>query len=316
MTSTTEDLELVVTRRRMLTPTVAEFVLAHPRGELLPAFEPGAHLTVTTPSGSRRSYSLTGSAHDRRQYEIAVRRDAHGRGGSISMVDNLRVGTTLHVRSPGNAFPLLPAERYVLIAGGIGITPMRAMFHELLRRDVPVHLVYLNRSRDETAYLGELGSDRFAGSVTLHFDDEAGVFDLWPVIAEPADRTRIYCCGPVPLMDAVESLTMHWRPSHIHFERFGGVSQSMAAASFDAVWAPDGRRVRVPGEQSLLRALRDSGLALDSSCESGTCGTCRLRLLKGEALHQDVVLPASEHSQAIMPCVSRARDEEITVGPW
>jgi phthalate 4,5-dioxygenase reductase subunit len=314
--STTEHLELVVTRRRMLTPSVTEFVLAHPQGETLPPFEPGAHLPVTTPSGARRTYSLTSSARDRRHYVIAVRRDARGRGGSISMVDHLQTGMPLHVRTPGNAFPLLPAERYVLIAGGIGITAMRAMFHELRRRDAPVHLVYLNRSRSETAYLDELSSDRLAGAVTLHLDDEAGIFDLWPVIAKPSDRTRVYCCGPAPLMDAVESLTMHWRPSSIHFERFGGVSRSLAAASFDAVWAPDGRRVRVPGEQSLLKALRSSGLALDSSCESGACGTCRLRLLKGEALHQDVVLSDSEHSEAIMPCVSRARDEEITVGPW
>lgn len=316
MLTETEDLDLVVTDRRMLTPTVAEFTLTHPQGETLPPFEPGAHLPVTTPSGARRSYSLTGSPGQRRSYVIAVRRDPQSRGGSTSMVDQLQIGMHLHVRTPANAFPLLAAERIVLIAGGIGITPMRAMFHELLRAGVPVHLVYLNRSRSEAAYLDELGADRLSEHVTLHFDDESGRFDLWPVLAQPSDQARVYCCGPAPLMDAVEMLTMHWRPSRIHFERFSGVSLSMTAAPFEAVWAPDGRRVRVPSEQSLLEALRISGVSIDSSCESGTCGTCRLRLVAGEPLHRDVVLSASEHSEAIMACVSRARDEQITVGPW
>jgi phthalate 4,5-dioxygenase reductase component len=313
--TTAGDLDLIVAGRRRLTPTVAEFVLAHPRGDTLPPFQPGAHLPVTTPSGARRSYSLTGSPDDQRHYVIAVRRDSKGRGGSISMVDELQTGMSLAARTPGNAFPLREADRYLLIAGGIGITPLRAMFHQLLRQGTPVHLVYLNRSRSETAYLDELGAEPLGDSVTLHFDDESGRYDLWPVIAEPSDRTRVYCCGPAPLMDTVEMQTMHWRPSYIHFERFTGLSLSTTAAPFEAVWEPNGQRIQVGSRQSLLEALRNSGLALDSSCESGTCGTCRLRLIAGEALHQDVILSESEHSQAIMPCVSRARHDQITVGP-
>lgn len=314
--SASDDLELVVAGRRMLTPTVAEFELTHPHGEVLPAFDPGAHLPITTPSGARRRYSLTGPPHERRRYVIAVRRDGNGRGGSTSMVDDLRAGMSVRVRTPGNGFALGDAQRYVLIAGGIGITPVRAIFHQLIDRRAAVRLLYLNRSRRETAYLDELGADSLAAHVTLHFTDESGRADLWPVLAEPAEDSRVYCCGPTSLMDAVEMLTMHWRPSSVHFERFIADTVARTAAPFDVIWAPDGRRVHVAPKQSMLQAMRAGGLSVDSSCESGTCGTCRLRLIAGAADHRDVVLSKEERSHAIMPCVSRGHEGPVTVAPW
>ena len=302
----------------MLTPHVCEFELRHPNGGTLPAFEPGAHLPVRTPSGLLRNYSLTGPSDDQFRYVIAVQLERGGEGGSASMVEDLREGNGLQAQQPRNAFELLASPRYVLLAGGIGITPLRAMFRHLIAAgSSQVHLVHLTRSRREAPYSHELQQLSATGaSITTHHDDEDGTFDLWPLFSEPRDDTRVYCCGPPGLMAAVDALTVHWRPSRIHFERFSGVEGLDAMASpFTAVWEPTGLRVDVADDQTFLDALRAAGLPVQASCESGTCGTCRLRLVGGEALHRDMVLGATERESAVMPCVSRAAANEIIVAP-
>lgn len=308
------ELRLAVTEREALTPAITRFVLQSADGTSLPGYWAGAHLTLTTPSGARRSYSLIepGSSTPP-HYVIAVRREPGGRGGSRSLHDDVRVGDILEVAAPANTFALQPAERYVLIAGGIGITPIRAIAAELRARgNGQVEVVYLSRTPEDTAYLDEFTAD----GALVHHSSEHGRLDLWPLVAEPDDNARIYCCGPTALIDEVVALTMHWRPSRIHIEDFAGVEAlGGRVAPFTAVWEPTGAAVDVSADRSLLTALRSSGIEVDSSCESGTCGSCRLRLVEGAADHRDLVLSAEEREHWIMPCVSRATGDALVVAP-
>ncbi|GAA0934964.1 PDR/VanB family oxidoreductase [Pseudonocardia zijingensis] len=307
------ELRLRVTATADLTPTVRRFVLQDRRGIALPGYEPGAHIVVTTPAGHRRSYSLVDPGGARpSDYAVCVRRDSRGRGGSVSMHDDVAVGTDLVVSAPANRFPLRPSPRYLFIAGGIGITPIRAMVRRLRAEGrTGVQVLYLTRSAAETPFLEE-----FDGPEDLvHHGAGRGRLDLWPHLAVPDDDVRIYCCGPAPLLRTVQALTAHWRASRIHMEEFtapqGGVS-----VPFTAVWAPDARRVDVPAHLSLLAALRRDGVPVPSSCEAGVCGTCRLRVMHGEVEHRDSVLTPGERDASMVACVSRARSAEIVVGPW
>lgn len=312
--------------KRPLTPNVQQLELRAVGNDPLPPFEVGAHITVDTPGGHTRSYSINNDPADGSRYLIAVRRTGEGRGGSLSLVDDTAVGDTLTISEPRNSFPLHAATRYLLIAGGIGITPIRAMLLSLLGAGIrDVHLIYLTRSAAETAYYDELTDPALAEFVTLYHRAEHGgaPFDFWPYLEDPgadapgtpaADR-RIFCCGPDSLQEEIRALTMHWRPSTVHFEDFNGVSAfGEMSAPFRARWTPTGEQIEVSAQETLLDALRREGATIASSCESGTCGTCRIRLISGEAVHRDVVLTPAERADFIMPCVSRA-EEEIVVAP-
>ena len=321
--STVDDEKVVVSARRMLTAGVCEFELRHADGTLFEPAEPGSHITVHTPSGEARSYSLTSDVSDRSRRVIAVRRDVNGRGGSRSMVDEVREGDARELSAARNAFELVDAPAYVLVAAGIGITPIRAMLIELLRRGVTdVQLVYLSRSRDETPYLTELAelTDELADAgmsdvMTLHHRTLHGAYDWWPLLETPGER-HLYVCGPEPLQNELRALTMHWRPSRVHMEDFAGVSAfGEISLPFEVDWQPTGSRIRVPSDQTMLAALEGAGIDVDSSCGSGTCGTCRLRLVEGEADHRDVVLTEGERAHFVMPCVSRAAAERVVVAP-
>lgn len=314
----TDDETVVVSARRMLTADVCEFELRRADGGLFEPAEPGSHITVHTPSGEARSYSLTADVSDRSRRVIAVRRDVNGRGGSRSMVDEVHDGDELVVSAARNDFELVDAPSYLLVAAGIGITPIRAMLIELLRRGVTdVRLVYLSRSRDETPYLEEiveLTGDK-TDSVTLHHRTLHGALDWWPLLEAPGER-HLYVCGPERLQNELRALTMHWRPSRVHMEDFAGVSAfGEISLPFEVDWQPTGARISVPGDQTMLAALEGAGIDVDSSCGSGTCGTCRLRLVEGEADHRDVVLTEDERAHFVMPCVSRAAGERLVVAP-
>lgn len=307
-------LRLRVAAREELTPVVVLLTLVAPDGSALPGYAAGAHVTVTAPNGHRRSYSLAEAGSPAPTgYVIGVLREEGGRGGSVSLHDDVRVGDELDVVPPRNAFPLLPARRYVLIAGGIGITPVRAMAAELRARgDAEVTVLFLTRSPELTPWSEEL---REQGAV-VHHSAERGRLDLWPWLAEPDDDARVYCCGPASLLEEVRALTVHWRPSRVHTEDFAGVSaDDVGGAPFTAVWQPTGERVEVPAGTSALTALRRAGLPVDGDCEAGTCGTCRLRLVAGRAHHRDLVLDDDERAGGFMPCVSRAVSEELVLAP-
>lgn len=249
---------------------------------------------------------------------IAVKREANGRGGSISVVDDVAPGQLIHVSLPRNEFELTEkAPRYLFIAGGIGITPIRSMIRHLMQRgDKPFQLFYLSRDPAMTAFLDEWFQPELAEKVVVHHDfgDPDQSLDLWPVLESPRG-THLYCCGPRGLMDAVRDMTGHWPTSAVHFEDFGAGKTARAEDNTPLIvrMGMDGPPIDVPANVSILQALRANGHKIPSSCESGTCGTCRMKLLAGDADHRDFVLSDSERLSEIMVCVSRAYSAELVV---
>jgi len=308
---------LRVARTEEVAAGIHLFELRHADGAELPAFTAGAHLTVKSPNGSLRKYSLCNDPAERARYVIAVKRDPAGRGGSVDLVDRTRVGDTLDVSAPHNAFDLAEkAASFILVAGGIGITPLIAMARHLNGEGRRYKLYYLTRSPQHTAFRDELLGEDFKGKVVIHHDggDIANAFDLWPILEKPS-AAHVYCCGPRPLLEAVRDMTGHWPPAAIHFESFidAGAAARPEDRPFTVVLAKSGDRVEVPPGVSILDAMRSRGHEAPSSCESGTCGTCRTRLLSGEADHRDLVLMDDEKASQIMICVSRGRSAEIVI---
>ena len=294
---------------------IRSFELVQPDGSELPAFTPGSHVKVQAPNGALRKYSLCNDPAERHRYVITVKRDALGQGGSVSMHDDAREGDTLPTSVPENAFPLLDnAKAYLFIAGGIGITPILSMirsFGEL--PPAPWKLFYLSRSPESTAYLDELAA--LGRHVRIHHShgDPGRSFDLWPALEKP-NSAHIYCCGPRSLMESVRDMTGHWSPGNVHFESFnegGGVKPD--DEPFKVRLAKSAREFEVPVGKSILAALREHGCSAASSCESGTCGTCRTTLIEGQADHRDMVLMPEEMAGQIMICVSRAKSAQLVL---
>ena len=223
------------------------------------------------------------------------------------MHDAARPGTELRVAAPENSFPLTDAPEYMLIAGGIGVTPIYAMAKDLARRDKPFRIIYCTRAPEETAYLDEM-REAFGDQLLVHHDggDPDRVYDFWDHFEEPS-KLHVYCCGPKPLMEEIEAISGHWPEGRVHFEDFKPVEVVRADDEpFAVELKRTGRTVEVPADRSILEALRDAGVTTVSSCESGTCGTCKTTLLAGEADHRDMVLMDNERADRIMICVSRA----------
>ena len=313
-------LTLRVARSEPAADGIQLFELRHPDGAELPPFAAGAHVGVRVPSGAMRTYSLCNNAAERDRYVIAVKREERGRGGSVGLIDGVRAGDALGVSAPRNLFSLdLRAPEYIFVAGGIGITPILSMIRTL--RGVggkPFRLYYLTRSAPGTAFLRDLAEMDMADRALVHHDggDVSNAFDLWPVFEEPTNA-YIYCCGPRPLMDAVKDMTGHWPDGAVHFEDFGSdlVRPRADDAPFSIRLGPDGDELAVPVGTSILEVMRAHGIKAPSSCESGTCGTCRTRYLSGEVDHRDLVLTPAERSSSLMVCVSRAKSGTLVLAP-
>ncbi|SFQ00355.1 PDR/VanB family oxidoreductase [Tranquillimonas alkanivorans] len=309
-----DDLMMRVEKRRALTEHICEFTLRPAEGVDLPSFEPGAHLTIETPSGAMRRYSLVNDGTDPEVYVIAVKREIESRGGSASMHDEAVEGTELRVSPPENTFPLQEANEYLLIAGGIGITPIYAMAQHLERQGKPFQVIYCTRSKEDTAYLEDL-SEAFGDRLTVHHDngDLDEVYDFWDHFEEPRNM-HVYCCGPKPLMEEIEAISGHWPEGRVNFEDFKPVDVVREDdTAFDVILQKSGKTVTVPEDRSILEALRDAGFATVSSCESGTCGTCKTRLISGSVDHRDMVLMDEEKEDRIMICVSRAKEGNLVL---
>ena len=283
----------------------------------LPQFSAGAHITIRVPNGMLRKYSLCNDPAERDRYQVAVKREANGRGGSSNLIDKVKAGDQLLVAPPINDFGLPQrAQDFLFIAGGIGITPIMAMIREVRAQGKRFRLFYCARSPETTAFAEELSKPEYAGLVTIHHDhgDPACSLDLKPVLAERKNREHLYCCGPRPLMEAVRHMTDHWSSTAVHFEAFSEAETHKASDKpFKVRLARSGKLLDVPVTKTILEVLRENGLEVPSSCETGTCGTCRTKLIAGEADHRDLVLADHERADQIMICVSRARGDEITI---
>ena len=308
---------LRVTRNDQIADGIHLLEFRDPAGKPLPQFTAGAHIAVRVPNGLVRKYSLCNDPVERDRYQIAVKREVGGRGGSCNLIDNVKAGDELTVTAPVNDFSLPPrAQEFLFIAGGIGVTPIMAMIRQIVAEGKRFRLFYCSRSPETTVFLDELSAPQFKDLVTIHYDqgDATRSLDLRPILAERKNREHLYCCGPRPLMEAVRAMTDHWSSTAVHFEAFSEAETHKADDKpFKVRLARSGAVLDVPTSKTILEALREHGLEVPSSCETGTCGTCRTKLLAGEADHRDLVLAEHERKDTIMICVSRARSEEITI---
>ncbi|MER5597260.1 PDR/VanB family oxidoreductase [Streptomyces sp. NPDC002265] len=315
---TAHEVELVVERREFAADGVLALTLCHPRGEPLPEWEPGAHIDLLLGPDLERQYSLCGDPADRGAWRIAVLREPDGRGGSAHVHERLRPGEPVRVRGPRNHFALRPAARYLFVAGGIGITPILPMVAAAQARGARWSLLYGGRSRDSMAFARELAG--YGDRVTVVPEDECGLLELGPALDALADGTLVYCCGPGPLLDAVEARC----PSGVlHVERFRpeprrtdqeGASEGEFA--FEVELALSGRTVTVAPGVSVLEAVRAAGVEVLYSCTEGTCGTCETDVLEGTPEHRDSVLTDQERATGatMMICVSRCRGRRLVLG--
>ncbi len=312
-----DKITLRIAHRDRIAQDIHLFELVDRDGADLAEFTAGAHLSLTVPNGLVRKYSLINDPGERHRYLIAVKRETAGRGGSISLIDDAHVGDELISGSPRNNFPLAAnASEFIFIAGGIGITPIMAMIHHLsVSGAARFKLYYLTRDPAATAFADELKVPALRARVVIHHDhgDPERFFYLCPVLDRPV-AAHIYCCGPRPLMQSLRDMSGHWPPSRIHFEDFGATDLSRPEDKpFRVHLARSGEVLDVPAGKTILEILRANGLVVPSSCESGTCGSCRTRLLAGQADHRDLVLSEAEHADNIMVCVSRAKTADITI---
>ena len=291
------------------------FELVDPEGHELPGFEPGAHVDVHLPGGAVRSYSLAGDPAERRHWTLGVLREAQGRGGSQAMHERVRVGETLTLGSPRNAFPLAAdAAHSILLAGGIGITPLKSMAHALAAVGRSFELHYCARSHRNAAFLDELRALVPEGRLHLHFDggDPARGLDITGLLAAPAPGCHVYFCGPGGFMKACAAAASHWPAGAVHSEHFKAPEREVRPAGavdggFEVKLARSGITVQVKPEQSIVRAMELAGQRVPTSCLSGLCGACKVSVLEGEVDHQDFILSDEEKRTCMTVCVSRAK---------
>jgi ferredoxin-NADP reductase len=302
------ELDLVLEKKEAVADDVVRLVLRHPDGYELPAWAPGAHVDLVLADGLVRQYSLCGDPDDLSTLHVAVLREQAGRGGSQHVHDELTEGDVVHVRGPRNHFPLVRADRYLFIAGGIGITPILPMIAQVEAAGADWQLVYGGRTRSSMAFQAEL-QDRYPGKVVIHPQDEAGLLDLPTLLADPG-ATAVYCCGPEGLLAAVEERCASLPKGALHVERFAPKEGAADGPreSFEVELAQTGTILTVPADRSVLDVVEDSGVQVLSSCQEGTCGTCETTVLSGIPDHRDSVLTDDEQAanDTMMICVSRS----------
>lgn len=298
--------------------------LNDPDGRELSEWEPGAHLEVRLGNHLLRHYSLCGDVDDRETYQIAVLRERNGRGGSDWIHEHLVEGATLEVTALRNRFRLSPAQEYVFVAGGIGITPILPMVRAAERSRIPWSLTYGGRTRASMAFLEELAAlDGASGRLRVLPQDQHGLLPLAELLNEPRPGAAIYACGPDPLLAVVEEVSAGWPDGSVHMERFrisDAASREVTPPDdgdqpVELVCARSGRTLLVPADTSLLDAVLEAGISKDFSCREGNCGTCETAVLEGLPDHRDEILDDDERSanDTMMICVSRARTGRLVL---
>ncbi|MFE2047269.1 PDR/VanB family oxidoreductase [Streptomyces sp. NPDC059459] len=306
-----QELDLLVHRTTWEADGVLSVELVHPEGKPLPAWTPGAHLDLHV-GGHVRQYSLCGDPEETGVYRLGILNEPASRGGSRHVHTKVRPGQTVRVAGPRNHFALEPAASYVFLAGGIGITPILAMARRAERDGVPYRLVHGGRTRASMAFGGELAS--LGGEVTLVPQDERGHIDVPGVLADlPADAL-VYCCGPEPLLKAVEEAVPEGR---LRTERFAAptVTREDDDSAFEVECRASGVTLNVAPGTSVLEAAENAGLDVASSCRDGICGSCETRVLAGTPDHRDFLLSDAERAtgETMMICVSRCASDRLVL---
>ncbi|MGM0700785.1 MAG: PDR/VanB family oxidoreductase [Pseudomonadota bacterium] len=299
---------------------IVTFELTDPHGRPLPAFSAGAHIDVRVKDGVTHQYSLCNHPEERDRYLIGVLRDPASRGGSVAMHDQIREGDLIQISAPKNHFPLEPASRSLLLAGGIGITPLLCMAERLAHTNADFELHYCTRSPARTAFRERIAASSFAERVRFHFDDgePSQRLDLEALLGTPDPDARVYVCGPSGFIDAVLTTCKEagWPSDRLHTEYFTGAAADTADdGSFEVRIASSGASFTVPADKTVHQVLADNGIEIMVSCEQGVCGTCLTRVLEGEPDHRDLYLEDHEHAanDQFTPCCSRAKSKVLVL---
>ncbi len=265
-------------------------------GAAFPSFEPGAHIDLHLPNGMVRQYSLIGAGDNPTTYVIGVKFDRNGRGGSRYVHEDLRIGDVVAVSEPRNNFPLVETtDPVVLIAGGIGITPIWSMVQHLLASGRPWQLHYSARAQSEAVFFEHL---KPLAQVSFHFDDENNgrFLDIDSIVSSAPDNAHLYCCGPKPMLEAFERSALRLPRAKVHTESFGARLSAATQGGFTVELARSRRTFMVPQGQTILQVLREAGVDVASSCEQGVCGACETGLISGTPEHHDAVLTDDERA--------------------
>jgi ferredoxin-NADP reductase len=299
---------------------INSYELVSPSGDELAPFSAGSHIDFHLANGMIRSYSLVNDPRERHRYVVAVNRDSAGRGGSSFIHDNLRAGDVVAVSHPRNNFALCEdAELSVLIAGGIGITPLLSMIRRLDGLKRPWKLFYAARTRRAAAFLDELDALRPDAhlNVRVDLDDERSgrVFDLAAIVKTAPTSAHLYCCGPAPMLRAFEAVTAERTADHVHVEYFHAREAPATAGGFEVCLARSNRTIAVEAGRTILDALLDAGIAANHACTEGVCGTCETRVIDGVPDHRDQFLSKEEQAanRTIMICCSGAKSRSLVL---
>jgi ferredoxin-NADP reductase len=311
-------IEVIVQAVRLEADRIHSYELRAIDGAPLPAFTAGAHVDVHLPNGLVRSYSLANPQDESQRYQIAVNKETAGRGGSAALHECVHVGERLRIGAPRNHFPLDEvAPHSVLVAGGIGITPIRSMVARLRALGRPWTLLYAGRQRAGMAYLDEFAALRQWGDdVRLHVDTEAGgPPDLRALIEAAPPGAHFYCCGPRAMLDAFASATADVAPERVHVEHFAAVDAPALDGGFTVELARSGQRLRVAKGCTILDTLLDAGVQVPFSCMEGICASCETRVLSGVPDHRDAILSKAERdaNDRIMVCCSGAKSATLVL---
>lgn len=304
-------MQLVITEIDDSVPGVRTLRLAHPEGRALPSYPPGSHVVLQC-GDVANAYSLTGDGVSPMRYVVSVLLCPNGSGGSRWIHDEVRIGETIDVSAPRSAFAAVhKARRHLLIAAGIGITPMMSHLYSAKRWGADARLLYIHRA-GRGAYLDEI--EQLGMPARICTDRDRFHSELTAALISQPIGTHLYVCGPGPFMDDViaQAGELGWPPSRIHSERFG-VDALDAGEPFEVELAGTGQTLTVPSGVSLLEALEKNGQNVPNLCRQGVCGECRIPVARGDILHRDTYLSDDEKQagDALMACVSRAAGERL-----
>jgi vanillate O-demethylase ferredoxin subunit len=313
-------LKVRVARKEREADDICSFELLPVEGDLLPAFDAGAHIDVHLRDGLVRQYSLCNAPHERHRYLIGVLRDPASRGGSLAMHDDIEAGKLLAISAPKNHFPLVAASRSLLFAGGIGVTPILAMAEALSAAGAGFEMHYSARTPERTAFRERIASSPFAGRVHFHYDsgDDAQKLDAARVLGTPHPDTHIYVCGPGGFIEHVlaSASALGWPSAQVHREYFSAAPVDAGGdMPFDVRLAGSGRVFTVPAGRTVVEVLAENGVDIPVSCEQGVCGTCLTRVLDGVPDHRDVYLTDEERAanDQFTPCCLRSRSAMLSL---
>ncbi|KII27575.1 Vanillate O-demethylase oxidoreductase [Pseudomonas fluorescens] len=307
-------IEVRVASRSMEADNIVSLELVLASGDPLKSFSAGSHIDVELPNGMIRQYSLCNDSSQQHRYQIAVLLDPATRGGSASVHGDIKENQIIRISEPRQHFPLTPAKHSILIAGGIGVTPILCMADHLKSSRADFEMHYCTRSLSATAFAQRIRSSAFSDRVHFHFDDgePAQKFDIQAVLSAPNSDTHLYVCGPKGFMDFVIDSAKHlgWPDGQIHLEYFAGQSaNSLENTNFQVKIFSTGQLFDIPADKSIVASLLENGVEISVSCEEGICGTCVTRVLEGVPDHRDLYFneEEKEKNDQFTPCCSRSK---------